>query len=591
MKLLQHDGKITPWALAAKNIKLELRDKWPHVKFSVRSDSFSMGDSVSVHWELGPTTKQVDEILHKYVTSSFDGMQDLKTCFSTPFTEKHGGSDYVNGSREYPDSLREQVGRDLCALQHKEYSGPNMRELCGEMDRYYLTDHVYQLLSVTSFEIGEEYAGVKYRDENKTEHWAEIVKRGPAKPETNPVESVKGADMVKTKHTQKGYDLFVVRLGCRVSRDQFSAFLTEAKSLGGWWSGYDKDGAVPGFQFKKELCAMEFLKLLDGNQTLEKTVENTPAPESKLEAGQTKAAKFRAMAEKLTSQIEDKRRPMTQNPTPKRNCQYRSRLHDSDNLERVQQALIALANAHESGTVPAELAYINSKAQIEPLVYKGLEGGSYYEVIPSLHYRDNSPAGKALQALIENPNKKPDKDREIALLEQKISLSTIPGYFPTPPEVVERMLDFVKPVAGEIVLEPSAGSGAIACAVNHGAKVEACEINYTLRELLTLKGVNLIGNDFLELQPDHEFDCVIMNPPFERGQDITHIRKAYYHLKQGGRMAAICAASVDFRQDSKYTEFRDWIDEIGATIEPLPQNSFEKSGTNVNTRLILVSKP
>jgi hypothetical protein len=66
-------------------------------------------------------------------------------------------------------------------------------------------------------------------------------------------------------------------------------------------------------------------------------------------------SKMRTLAAAMQATIDDMRRSLTQNPTPKRMCQYRSRVHDSNNLERTQSALLALADLHEADCVPAEL--------------------------------------------------------------------------------------------------------------------------------------------------------------------------------------------------------------------------------------------
>lgn len=63
-------------ALAAKNLKAELRAAFPGVKFSVVSDRFSMGDSVRVYYEDGPDRERVQAIAGKYEKGYFDGMTD-----------------------------------------------------------------------------------------------------------------------------------------------------------------------------------------------------------------------------------------------------------------------------------------------------------------------------------------------------------------------------------------------------------------------------------------------------------------------------------------------------------------------------------
>ena len=54
--------QLSSQAQCAKDIKQELRRVFPSVKFSIRSDSFSGGNSVDIGWDLGPTDRQVEAI-------------------------------------------------------------------------------------------------------------------------------------------------------------------------------------------------------------------------------------------------------------------------------------------------------------------------------------------------------------------------------------------------------------------------------------------------------------------------------------------------------------------------------------------------
>lgn len=87
--------------IAAKNIRIELKRAFPGVKFSVTSESFSMGDAISIRWTDGATGKQVEEITGKYKAGSFDGMTDCYDYESTNWTEAFGDAKYVSTSREY----------------------------------------------------------------------------------------------------------------------------------------------------------------------------------------------------------------------------------------------------------------------------------------------------------------------------------------------------------------------------------------------------------------------------------------------------------------------------------------------------------
>ena len=99
-KHLEKTGKYSGRVLAARNIRTELKRAFPAVKFSVRSDSFSMGNSVDISWTDGPTSKQVEAITNKYESGTFDGMTDCYNYEGTPFKDVFGESKYVQQSRQ-----------------------------------------------------------------------------------------------------------------------------------------------------------------------------------------------------------------------------------------------------------------------------------------------------------------------------------------------------------------------------------------------------------------------------------------------------------------------------------------------------------
>ena len=169
----------------------------------------------------------------------------------------------------------------------------------------------------------------------------------------------------------------------------------------------------------------------------------------------------------------------------------------------------------------------------------------------------------------------------------------IEGFFPTPRELSARMVSLASIEPIHRVLEPSAGAGHIADSIH-----EACpsctltlvEWNWSLCEALRRKGYNPEQEDFMEWQGG-KFDRVIMNPPFERDQDIAHIRHAFDLLADGGRLVAIASAGILFR-NGKRAEFRQWLEEQGADIEKLPEDTFRRSDrpTGVQTCLIVIDK-
>jgi hypothetical protein len=173
------------------------------------------------------------------------------------------------------------------------------------------------------------------------------------------------------------------------------------------------------------------------------------------------------------------------------------------------------------------------------------------------------------------------------------------GFFRTPRLVTQRMMSYMSLGTEDYTwLEPEAGDGAIIDALikeGYPAKQiyaiekepRRCQI---IRE--SYPGVHIACGDFLKFRNSVgiRFTRIIMNPPFEEGQDMEHIRKAYTLLARGGVMGAILGEGAFFRQDKKAETFRKWLVAVGAYNERLPEGSFKESGTSVNTRLIVVEK-
>ena len=173
-----------------------------------------------------------------------------------------------------------------------------------------------------------------------------------------------------------------------------------------------------------------------------------------------------------------------------------------------------------------------------------------------------------------------------------MKLLKIPGFFQTPPAVVERMLTWADLKPHHVVLEPSAGAGAIADVVRDKAlQLDCCEINLTLQKYLREKGHRLVGEDFFEYRGGTRYHRILMNPPFEKLADIDHVRCAYeFFLADEGRIVSVMSPSPFFHTTKKAEEFREWFDSVGGIMEPLPEGSFKPSGTGVNACLVRIDK-
>ena len=157
---------------AAKNIRKQLKKAFPGVKFSVTSSY----DSIRIRWTLGPVPKAVDAICNLYDAGKTSNCGDFTDYNPSDWTELFGGARFVFTNRDYPETLQEQVGKDLCVLQQVAYNGRWTSGLLGVGDHYDLGSHIYQLLNVTGFPVGSEYAGVE-SDNSDHGHWCKVVLR------------------------------------------------------------------------------------------------------------------------------------------------------------------------------------------------------------------------------------------------------------------------------------------------------------------------------------------------------------------------------------------------------------------------------
>ncbi|WP_065325829.1 methyltransferase [Tritonibacter mobilis] len=165
--------------------------------------------------------------------------------------------------------------------------------------------------------------------------------------------------------------------------------------------------------------------------------------------------------------------------------------------------------------------------------------------------------------------------------------------FDTPPELVSEVMNLAGNLKGERVLEPSAGIGRLSSAAkSEGAVVDAVEIDAERAKLAHDSGLSTITvGDFMSEQMEAVYSRVIMNPPFSKGQDIAHVRRAYSFLKPGGRLVSIMSPGWTFRNDRKHAEFREWATAMRAEVHHVADGAFQSSGTNVRTLIVVIDKP
>lgn len=168
-------------------------------------------------------------------------------------------------------------------------------------------------------------------------------------------------------------------------------------------------------------------------------------------------------------------------------------------------------------------------------------------------------------------------------------------YFATPEPVGYKMVQWAGLKDGDRVLEPSAGHGAISRFFSPNTDNTIIEPSSRLapQAQMNTDNAKLINGYFEDLHIGNKYDAVTMNPPFGTGGKtaIEHVAKAFKHLRNGGRVIAIIprGAMADKRFDAWY-ESDDAKDAhmVGEVL--LPGVTFERAGTKVATRIVIIDK-
>lgn len=177
-------------------------------------------------------------------------------------------------------------------------------------------------------------------------------------------------------------------------------------------------------------------------------------------------------------------------------------------------------------------------------------------------------------------------------------------YFATPEPVGYKMVQWLQSKPGQSLLEPSAGDGAIARWMpdnTYNTVVEPSR-DLTPKLMRNVAGAKVVESTFENFDLHNKFDGIAMNPPFGHGGKtaVEHVAKAYQHLKDGGRLIAIipdgsaCQKHFDkwFYGDpeAKRKADRGIADGVLMADIHLPSVTFDRAGTNVNTRMVVIDK-
>lgn len=176
-------------------------------------------------------------------------------------------------------------------------------------------------------------------------------------------------------------------------------------------------------------------------------------------------------------------------------------------------------------------------------------------------------------------------------------------FYPTPPELIDKMLCKIDFRKIKNILEPEAGKGDIADAIIKRCKnndkinipiknhIDTIEIDNNLVHILKGKGYRVVHNNFLTFNTQKRYSLIIMNPPFSSGD--KHLLKALELQQYGGGI--ICILNSETIKNPYSNTRKDLVrklTELNAEIEYL-QNTFShaENSTNVEIALIKVYIP
>ena len=172
--------------------------------------------------------------------------------------------------------------------------------------------------------------------------------------------------IVQTKHTKTGEDLFVVKAAERVERDVYNQWNATAKKLGGWYSSFRGAGAVPGFQFKTMENAEAFLKYLGGDVSEAKAAVQERRDAFADDKSQSAVERLREMAERLDEKA-DEALGRDRKANTARRARFAAAAESAANGDKAMAATMRnIAQAIESGSAKF-LDRVRQKTQIEML--------------------------------------------------------------------------------------------------------------------------------------------------------------------------------------------------------------------------------
>jgi len=182
---------------------------------------------------------------------------------------------------------------------------------------------------------------------------------------------------------------------------------------------------------------------------------------------------------------------------------------------------------------------------------------------------------------VEIPNLPTMDDPSFKQVKEPVIVDKATECFVTPSDVAIRMVDYLKPDPDSVVLEPSAGTGALVDALTDSGhsplNIFRIERHYKLWESLQNDSSRVLPSSqacFLEWskQRPGAYGYVLMNPPFKHIK--KHMSAALNVLAENGLLVAL--VPITYQHDD------------AELMEILPNDTF--AGIKVNTKVIRIER-
>lgn len=177
-------------------------------------------------------------------------------------------------------------------------------------------------------------------------------------------------------------------------------------------------------------------------------------------------------------------------------------------------------------------------------------------------------------------------------------------FYPTPQNLIDKMLFDIDFSMIKSILEPSAGKGNIVEALKKKEEIrsygynkyqfdiDCIEVNQNLQHILKGKSFRVVYNDFLTYDTMKEYDLIVMNPPFSNG--CKHLLKALEMQSRNGG-AVVCLLNAETLKNTCTNDRQDLqrkLKEYSAKIEFI-QDAFldAERKTAVEIALVKVQLP